>query len=291
MKVLILGGTSFFGKKLVQQLIRQNQFDITIATRGRTPIEDDISSRVRRLVIDRTDLDSLERALGNDTYDVVYDQICFNPVDARIAVDVFSGRVKRFVFTSSMAVYDGSPGLLKESDFNPLLYAADPTLDTYSYKEGKRQGEAYFHQNAPFPVVSVRPPVVIGSDDKRFAFYVDKIRKGEPIGTSGSSTISFVCADELADFLLHIGTKTDFAGPINANNDGYYDTEQLAKEIGKILRIPPLFDPNETSPYCVEETLKTSNELAVSTGFTFRSTQSVIRDLVNEAVGIKERLR
>ncbi|GGF90444.1 NAD-dependent epimerase/dehydratase family protein [Paenibacillus abyssi] len=287
MKILVLGGSSFFGKKLVRKLINQHDTDVTIATRGLTKIDEEISSKTRQLVIDRTDLNSLERTLGSDDFDVVYDQICFNPVEAKIAVEVFSDRVKRFVLTSSMAVYDGTPELLRETDFDPIVFTTDLTLASYNYKEGKRQAEAYLYQNAPFQVISVRPPAVISSDDKRFAFYIAKILKGEPIGTLGSSTISFISANEIADFLLHIGTKTDYIGPINANNSGYYNTEELALEIGRVLNISPIFDIKEKSPYCVEQTLKISNELATSTGFTFRSTKAVIRELVNEAVNVK----
>jgi len=35
-KVLVMGGTRFFGKKLVQHLLDEGN-EVTIATRGRTP--------------------------------------------------------------------------------------------------------------------------------------------------------------------------------------------------------------------------------------------------------------
>ena len=283
-KILVLGGSSFFGKMLVEKLISQNNNDVTIATRGLTKIDDDISSKVKHVVVDRTDYTSLMSAFGKEHFDVIYDQICFNPIEAKIAVDVFSGHVKRYVFTSSMAVYNGSEEVLIETDFDPSTYSTDLSLDTYSYKEGKRQAEAYFYQNSPFPVISVRPPLVISSDDKRFAFYINKVVRKEPIGTLGSSTLSFISANEVANFLYHIGTKTDFTGPIHLCNSGYYNTEELAKEIGKVVNVPPLFDKNEKSPYCLDQTLKISNQLANSIGFTFRSTESVIHELVNDAL-------
>ena len=49
---LILGGTQFVGKRLVQLLIDEG-VDVTIATRGKTP--DSFGDRVSRLIIDRED--------------------------------------------------------------------------------------------------------------------------------------------------------------------------------------------------------------------------------------------
>lgn len=187
-----------------------------------------------------------------------------------------------------MAVYDGSSDILEECNFNPYNYEVDLTHTTYDYKEGKRQAEAYFYQNASFPVVAVRPPFVIDSNDKRFVFHLNKIFNDEPISVLDSSTVSFVSAEEVADFLVHIGTKTEFKGTINANNTGFLNTEQLANEIGKVLNLKPVFDlREEKSPYCIGETLKLSNKLAKSTGFLFKLTTSVIGELVTEAKNIR----
>ena len=46
MNILVLGGTGFFGKHLVWELLHRGH-EVTIATRGRTP--DDFGDRVRRL--------------------------------------------------------------------------------------------------------------------------------------------------------------------------------------------------------------------------------------------------
>lgn len=49
MNILVLGGTGFFGKHLVWELLHRGH-EVTIATRGRTP--DDFGDRVRRLIVD-----------------------------------------------------------------------------------------------------------------------------------------------------------------------------------------------------------------------------------------------
>ncbi|GGF90465.1 hypothetical protein ACFOHW_20470 [Paenibacillus abyssi] len=62
---------------------------------------------------------------------MIFDQICFNPIDAKMAVDLFSGRVKRYIFISSMAVYDGSLEVLTEQKFDPYHYHIDLSQDHF----------------------------------------------------------------------------------------------------------------------------------------------------------------
>lgn len=54
-RVLVFGGTRFFGKKLVESLIRSG-CDVTIATRGKTI--DPFGDRVKRVQLDRSMDDS-----------------------------------------------------------------------------------------------------------------------------------------------------------------------------------------------------------------------------------------
>ena len=70
-KVLVLGGTRFFGKHLVEALL-QEEHDVTIATRGVT--EDSFGSAVKRIIIDREDGKLLEKCLEGKSYDIVYDK-------------------------------------------------------------------------------------------------------------------------------------------------------------------------------------------------------------------------
>ncbi|GGF90479.1 hypothetical protein [Paenibacillus abyssi] len=59
MKILVLGGSIFFGKMLVQKLITKGIHDVTIATGGNKSIEREIASKARHLVIDRTEPDQM----------------------------------------------------------------------------------------------------------------------------------------------------------------------------------------------------------------------------------------
>jgi len=83
--VLVLGGTRFFGKHLVNELLTQGA-NVTIATRGKTP--DSFGPKVTRLIFDREDEDSIRSVLTKETYDVIYDNIAYTSNDIDILMSL-----------------------------------------------------------------------------------------------------------------------------------------------------------------------------------------------------------
>ena len=86
---LILGGTQFVGKRLVQLLIDEG-VNVTIATRGQTP--DSFGNRVSRIIIDREDSHSINQAFSGKKWDVVYDQTCYSPQEALDTWNALEGK-------------------------------------------------------------------------------------------------------------------------------------------------------------------------------------------------------
>ena len=101
MKVLVLGGTRFFGKHMVSKLLEAGH-DVTVATRGRAA--DPFGDKVRRLTVERTDGESLGKALAGQWYDAVCDSLAYCSNDVKALLDhVECGR---YVMTSTASVYD-----------------------------------------------------------------------------------------------------------------------------------------------------------------------------------------
>ncbi|MFD1774930.1 NAD-dependent epimerase/dehydratase family protein [Paenibacillus rhizophilus] len=67
-KILVLGGTRFFGKRLVERLLEDSENDVAILTRGNMP--DSFGDRLRRFHTDRTNPDELAAAIGDQIWDV-----------------------------------------------------------------------------------------------------------------------------------------------------------------------------------------------------------------------------
>ena len=70
MKVLIFGGTGFFGIELVKAHLKAGN-SVTIVSRGNKRL--DSALKVDYLVADRLDLASLEKALAGKSWDLAYD--------------------------------------------------------------------------------------------------------------------------------------------------------------------------------------------------------------------------
>lgn len=84
MNILVIGGTRFFGIPMVNELL-EKEHDVTIATRGKT--SDSFGSRVRRLVLQRTDEESVKAALKGTHYDVIIDKIAYCSNDIRYVME------------------------------------------------------------------------------------------------------------------------------------------------------------------------------------------------------------
>ncbi|SFD45154.1 NAD-dependent epimerase/dehydratase family protein [Devosia psychrophila] len=101
--VLVIGGTRFFGRLLVRRLIEEGHA-VTLATRGIAA--DDFGNAVERVRVDRRDREAMIVAFAGGPFDLVYNQMCYSPLDAAISAEVFAGCVDRYVMTSTIEVYD-----------------------------------------------------------------------------------------------------------------------------------------------------------------------------------------
>jgi len=287
-KVLVLGGTQYFGKKLVQKLI-ENGDQVTIATRGTK--EAPFGNQVERLVIDREQKDSMAKALANKEWDLVYDQSCFSPIEARDTAEVLKGKTKRYIFTSTQAVYEFGT-LHKEENFDAYTYEINyktrrEYLGYEGYKEAKRASEAVFHQLGDFDVVSVRFPIVVSEDDysERLKFHVDKILSGQAIGIQNPDLrYSFIHADEAAEFLMKIGAS-DYNGPINPGSAGDISLRELIDKIAQLAEKEPMIETaigaENQSPYSLPGSWSIDISMAERLGFEFSPLDQLLDELIS----------
>lgn len=100
--------------------------------------------------------EQLEQLMTDRTFDIVYDNICYSPNEAKAFCDVFNGKIGKLVFTSTLSTYEADGKAKVEQDFNPYHYEIRMGDRTdFTYGEGKRQAEAVFYKYAQFPVVAV----------------------------------------------------------------------------------------------------------------------------------------
>jgi nucleoside-diphosphate-sugar epimerase len=286
--ILVIGGTRYFGKLLVQRLLQAGH-RVTIATRGLAP--DPFGNRIERIRVDRRNEPAMRAAFAHVAgYDIVYDQMCYSPLDAAISARVFGGKVKRYIMASTIDVYRTLLGTqdapFSESAIQVLAQPIDtqypwhdPRLASESYVAGKLQAEAYFYRDGSLPVASVRlGHVLAGAEDftGRLAHYVDLVRMPAPLRYSNAAAAtSFMSAQSAADFLVWAGAR-DFTGPVNAACDGALSAFDIYQRVGMALDEPvkaiPLShpaQPGELSPFDLPSQLMADTGRATQLGYRF----------------------
>ncbi len=295
--ILVMGGTRFFGKLLVQRLLRAGH-RVTIATRGYAP--DPFGDRIVRVRVDRRNEQAMRNAFRDARFDLVYDQMCYSPLDAAISVRVFAGKVGRYVMTSTIDAYRGlAPGGLayREAALQVRAQAIDtaypwhdPALAIDSYVAGKVQAEAYLVRDGSLPVATVRLAHVLGGPEDftgRLAHYVDLVRLRAPLRyTNAAAKVSFMEASGAADFLVWAGAQA-FTGAVNAGDDGALSALDVHARVARVLDEAPRAvkaagpaQPGVLSPFDFAAPLVLDTSRAKALGYRFGHTDEWMEDVI-----------
>ncbi len=284
MKILVVGGTRFFGVHLVRALLRQG-YEVTIATRGNA--KDDFGDSIQRVIVDRSDPEALKRAFQGDFYDVICDNIAFSSNDVKYLLEAV--RCERYILTSSASVYPELGLNTKEEDFiaytYPLIWC---NREDYTYDEIKRQAECALVQKYPaLSSAAVRLPYVIGEDDytKRLYYYVEKIVKGIPMHVDNPQVeIAYIRSCEAGDFISWlVGSK--LVGPVNACSKGTIRLEEIFDYIEKKTGKKPVLNPEaEAAPYTGGEDFSLITQKAEAAGYSFSELKSWIYKLLDHYI-------
>lgn len=286
--ILVIGGTRFFGRKLVELLVEDGH-NVSIITRGESG--NPFGDKVEHILVDRLNKDELSKKVKGRFFDIVFDNICYSPNDAYDFCEIFNGKIGKLVFTSTLSTYEIDGKIKNETDFDPYHYEIQMgNREDFSYGEGKRLAEAVFYKFAQFPVVSVRFPIVMGKDDytRRLHFHVERILHEEEIAfVNLNAEMSFIRASEAAQFLKWAGL-TDIEGPYNATANGKIKLADLIKLIeqvtGKTANVSFKENENNFSPYAVPMTWYMSNEKAKNAGFQFEDLHNWLKPLIEAIV-------
>lgn len=269
MKILVLGGTRFFGIHMVNDLIEKGH-DVTIATRGNTP--DDFGDSVSRIRFERTDEDSIKAAIAGTHYDVIIDKIAYCSNDIRKLMDLAD--CDKYIYMSSTAVYDPKHINTVEEDFDgtdgELIWC---DRKDFPYDVIKRQAEYALWQKYPEKNwIAVRYPFVTGKDDytRRLYFYVEHVLKQLPMKIDNvDSQMSFIRSDEAGKFLSFLVDK-DFKGAVNGSSKGTVSIREVLDYLEKETGMSAVINDNgDPAPYNGETEYSINTEKAESLGFAF----------------------
>ena len=191
MRSLIIGGTRNLGPSIVHALL-QREYEVAVFNRGQT--RDDLPEEVERLRGDRANPEELKQVLTGREFDLVIDTTLYTGAEAEAAVEIFQGRVSRYIFLSTGQVYlvrVGAQRPYKEDDYaGPVM--PDPAksnvseYENWRYGFDKRAAEDVFARawaKDKFPFTSLRLPMVNSERDHydRIYGYFLRIQDKSPI--------------------------------------------------------------------------------------------------------------
>lgn len=219
MRALVLGGTRFIGKRLVEALLARGH-KVTIFNRGRTLHP--FGNRVTRVAGDRNKAADLARA-AHGGKDAVFDFLSYDAEDARLAVAAFAGRTAHFIHISTCSVYwctGDFPCPVPEEDFDRLsIFEEKPGSIEYAYGYAKRKAEEVLfaaHAEKGFPVTAIRMPIVGGEADPshRYVSYFQRIEDGRPLvlPDAGVACFRHCYVGDAAGALAELPGRTDAIG-------------------------------------------------------------------------------
>lgn len=209
MKVLVLGGTKFVGRAIAEEALAKGH-DVTLFNRGnRTSV-----AGCTTLVGDRRAADGYQ-ALEGLSFDIVFDTWGKEANAVKSAVDALRGRIKQYVFISTVSVYDVSsqPSLYDE---NQTLY--DPEKAPIAYCKDKVESENAT-ESSGVPALILRPGLIIGPYEEtngRLTWWLERLDRGGSTLVPGpqDSKLQFIDVRDLAAFALH-GAENGLSGLYN----------------------------------------------------------------------------
>ncbi|HLT23464.1 MAG TPA: NAD-dependent epimerase/dehydratase family protein [Bacteriovoracaceae bacterium] len=279
MKILILGGNRFVGKRAAQLLV-ENGHEVTLLNRGN--FDDGLKGNVQRI---RGDKSALATLIGDRFFDVVIDQICMNEEDAKNAVSTFSSHTHHYILTSTMAVYPIQYNL-KESDFRPEYYRPQKALTPLEkYSEAKRSAENALVTSAPpFSWSIARFPIILGDDDPTRRLYeeIQKIKNNEGLFYENTEALfSLIHVDDAAKALCRLALH-QHSGAYNFASKTPIKVSDFLKIIsvktGRQFHIDPQVPP---SPFSIMKSWSMDVEKSMLLGYEYQEISDWLPKLIS----------
>jgi nucleoside-diphosphate-sugar epimerase len=189
-RLFFIGGPGNLSASAIDELLKRS-YQIAVYSTGQSFAE--LDPVIKSYLGDRNNTPRLQEALEDFKPDIVLDFALFTPVQAERLLPLVDGKIRQFIFISTVDVY-GYPLSRLPFREDDLWY---PTTQSF-YAENKRQCEAFLHSRyhpARFPLTIVRPAYSFGSRflisfmsrDQGYAM-LRRLKTGRPVLVPGDGT-------------------------------------------------------------------------------------------------------
>jgi 2'-hydroxyisoflavone reductase len=248
LRILILGGTGFIGPCEVEYALARGH-SLTLFNRGRSPRA--WPGHVQELLGDRSigDLKALE---GQD-WDVCIDNPTTFPFWVRDAGRVLAGRVKHYIFVSTLSVYRENDRPDADETAPLATYSGDDPMGETPATQAKGHAELYGPLKAlseaqaeiqfPGRTTIVRPGLIVGPEDPtdRFTYWPVRLSRGGTIAAPGDGTdpVQVIDARDLGAWIVRLA-ENGTLGTFNATGPSRPLTMKgLLGEVAKGIGVRP----------------------------------------------------
>jgi 2'-hydroxyisoflavone reductase len=208
MKILVLGGTRFLGRHLVEELTARDH-DVTCFHRGQTALglRDEVRERIGDRNVDFG-------AVASERWDAIVDTCCARPEQIERSLELLADR---YLLISTLNVYrDLAPGGVSEE--SPIIEEFDASDEAVSYGGNKAACERLLIRRLPKRSVILRPGLIVGKWDYtgRFTYWCKRFLRGGSVLAPAppGRRVQFVDAADVARFAVRL-IESDAAGTFN----------------------------------------------------------------------------
>jgi 2'-hydroxyisoflavone reductase len=215
MKLLVLGGTRFLGRHLVEAALARGH-EPTLFNRGRTAPE--LFSGVEQL---RGERDGDLAPLRGRSWDAVVDTCGYLPRIVRRSARALRDSVDRSLFVSSISVYANS-ATAGQDEQAPRAQLPDPECEDIANHYGALKAVCEDEVLALFGerAIRLRPGLIVGPFDPtgRFTYWVQRMARGGTVlaPPSPDYPVQFIDARDLAAWTLDL-IEAECSGAFNAS--------------------------------------------------------------------------
>lgn len=214
MNLLIIGGTVFLGRHLVQAALQAGH-NVTTFNRGNHELAE--QADVEKLIGDRNNFEVPQ----DRTWDAVIDTCGMEPEVVSISAEKLSDLVGRYVFISSISAFDN----FREAGMTEAAPARlIPPDSAQDYGSRKAYCEKVVNETYSNEALVIRPGLIVGPYDPsdRFTYWVRRIARGGQVIAPGrpSRPVQFIDVQDLAEWIIRM-VQAKMAGTYNATGPGY----------------------------------------------------------------------
>lgn len=254
-RILVLGGTQFIGRYLVEQLLGLQNADITLFNRQRTRAE--LFPELKKIKGDR-ETDDVHQIADQD-WDIVIDLSCFYPASLTTVLHQLKGKLEKYILISTCSVYDSSSRIeMKTEDALVLGCTEEQGKDRSPETYGNRKAECErILMASELDYVILRPALVFGQYDHtdRFYYWLYQVKKSSTLllPDKGERTFSVTYVKDLVSMIIEAVQAGLKVGIYNAISEPRISIRQivdcaqesLKSELSEVNASPEFLNQNK----------------------------------------------